>query len=79
MPYGLFVGYDNGKLAGTVYVETLLELSSSTVYPLTSHRYYCPMRFHFLPQAQRKNQSGKDVFSRLTSTVSPPLTLTPDN
>ena len=32
-----------------------------------------PVRYHLLPQAERKNQSGKDVFYRLTSTVSPVL------
>ena len=31
----------------------------------------CPVRFHFLPVALRTNQSGKDVFYRLTSTLSP--------
>ena len=30
-----------------------------------------PVRYHLLPQAERKNQSGKDVFYRLASHVSP--------
>lgn len=41
------------------------------VYRLTSHRFYCPVRLHFMPEAESKNQTGKDVFYRLTSTVSP--------
>ena len=30
-----------------------------------------PVRYHLLPQTERKNQSGKDVFYRLASHVSP--------
>ena len=45
--------------------------TSSSVYRLPSHRFCCPMRFHFSPEAKRENQSGKDVIYRLPSPVSP--------
>ena len=48
-------------------------MSSSTVYPLTSHRFYCPVWFHILPEALSKNQWGKDFLYRLPSYVSPIL------
>ena len=44
---------------------------SSAVLRLTSHQFYCPVRFYILPAAYRKFQPGKDVFYRLTSSVSP--------
>ena len=43
---------------------------SSTVFRLASHRFYCHVGFHFLPEALRKNISGKDVIYRLPSPVS---------
>ena len=48
-------------------------MTSSTVYRLPSHRFYCPMWFHILPEALSKNQWSKDVIYRLPSTLSPVL------
>ena len=73
MPYGSFDGYDNGKMAGTVYAETLLQMCSSTVLRLPSHRFSCRVRLHFLPEAEGNDQTGKDVIYRLPSYVSPVL------
>ena len=56
VPYGFSCRYDNGKLTGTVYAETLLEMSSSTVYRLASHRLHADLS----PLPAEKPSPGRD-------------------
>ena len=63
--------HDETPIAG-VTCEMVTNTSSFLLLPssfLTSHRFYCPVRFRFVPEALRTNRSGKDVFSVLDDPI----------
>ena len=47
--------------------DQLVYRLSAYVSPVLFHGSYCPVRLHLLPEALRKNRSGKDVIYRLPS------------